>query len=67
MPTPPTHQNTGSGPGPGSGKRPFGTVTLARPIAAVPPPATVRHPPTVRLGPSVPLAILSFEALRRLP
>ena len=66
MPEHPTHRNTGSGPGPGPGKRPFGAITLAWPIAAVPPPATVRHPPTVRMGPSVPLAILSFEALRRL-
>jgi hypothetical protein len=60
-PTPPAHRHAGPG------RRPFGAVTLAWPIAAVPPPATVRHPPNVRLGPSVPLAVLSFEALRRLP
>ncbi len=65
MPTHHPHRNPGSGPRPG--KRPFGAVTLARPIDAVPPPASVRHPPTVRLGPSVPLPVLSFEALRRLP
>ena len=49
-----------------SGKRPFGAVALARPIAAVPPPATVRHPPSLPLGPSVSIPVLSIEALRRL-
>ncbi|MFC1413637.1 hypothetical protein ACEZCY_31255 [Streptacidiphilus sp. N1-12] len=65
MPTNHLRHHAGSGPGPG--REPFGSVTLERPIAAVPPPATVRHPPTVALGPSVPMPVLSFESLRRLP
>ena len=60
-PTPPAHRDTGPG------RQPFGSVTLERPIAAVPPPATVRHPPTVALGPSVPIPVLNFDSLRRLP
>ncbi|MHA6763547.1 hypothetical protein [Streptacidiphilus sp. PAMC 29251] len=65
MPTHHPRRNTGSGSEPG--RQPFGSVRLERPIDAVPPPATVRHPPTVPLGPSVPIPVLSFESLRRLP
>jgi hypothetical protein len=48
-------------------RRPFGAVALERPIDAVPPPAAVRHSPWRELGPSVPIPVLSFESLRRLP
>lgn len=54
-------------PAPEPRKRPFGTVALSAPIEPVPPPATIRHPPSLPQGPWVPMAVLSFRALRRLP
>jgi hypothetical protein len=61
MPTRPVH------PEPVPRKRPFGAVALETPIAPVPPPATVRHPPSLPHGPSVPLPVLNFRTLRRMP
>ncbi|MFC1407100.1 MULTISPECIES: hypothetical protein [Streptacidiphilus] len=75
MPRRPTSRSRGSEPEPGAQpgaqpgpvRPPFGTVRLERAITPVPPPATVRHPPGLPLGPSVPMPVLSFAALRRLP
>lgn len=73
MPRRPTSRSRGSQPEPEPGtepgpvRPPFGTVRLERAITPVPPPATVRHPHGLPLGPSVPMPVLSFAALRRMP
>ena len=71
MPRRPTSRSRGSEPEPGAEpgpvRPPFGTVRLEQPITPVPPSATVRHPHKLPLGPSVPMPVLSFAALRRMP
>ncbi|MFH8406382.1 hypothetical protein ACH4FX_16575 [Streptomyces sp. NPDC018019] len=51
---------------PGPGRRPYGTVRLAAPVAAVPPPRRpVRTAPGRWYGPRPALPPLSLAALRR--
>ncbi|QMU71921.1 hypothetical protein [Streptacidiphilus sp. P02-A3a] len=54
-----------SDPGHRPGRQPFGAVRLPHPVPPAPRPARARRLPDRHPGPSVPLPVLSLDALRQ--